>query len=104
MGACVLTKSGRIFCGANIENSSYSLTICAERVAVFKAVYEGEKEFKAIAIATDSENFVYPCGACRQVISEFVSDMDVFLVNKRGEVKQVSFDKIFPEAFHLREE
>ena len=102
MGACVLTHTGKVFCGANIENASYSLTICAERVAIFRAVFEGERGFTAIAISTDSDEFVYPCGACRQVISEFSDNPDVILINKKGETKTVKFREIFPDAFHLK--
>ena len=102
VGACVLTTNGRIYCGANIENASYSLTICAERVAIFRAVFEEEKGFTAIAISTDSDEFVYPCGACRQVISEFSDNPDVILINKNGETKTVKFKQIFPDAFRLK--
>ncbi len=78
VGACLLTKSGKIYTGCNIENVSYSLTMCAERTAVFKAVSEGESEFKAIAVAgTAGDSYdkpCYPCGACLQVLSEFCGD------------------------------
>jgi cytidine deaminase len=81
VGAALLTKSGKIFSGCNVENGSYSLTICAERTAVFKAVSAGEREFKAIAITSDLSDFCSPCGACRQVLHEFSKNMDVILVN-----------------------
>ena len=71
VGAALLTKDGKIYVGANIENSSYPLTVCAERVAFFKAISEGEKEFEKIAISGSSDDFCFPCGACRQVMSEF---------------------------------
>ena len=70
VGAALLTKSGKVYLGANIENSSYGLTICAERTAVFNAVLEDEREFESIAIAGDSDEYISPCGACRQVLME----------------------------------
>src|SRR5271157_4697941 len=79
VGAALLTDGGEIFSGTNVENCSYGLTICAERLAVYKAVSEGEKKFKAIAIVAGGKSCCYPCGACLQVLSEFVPDMDVIL-------------------------
>ncbi|RMF58597.1 MAG: cytidine deaminase [Calditrichaeota bacterium] len=99
VGAALETASGKIYTGCNIENSSYSLTICAERVAVFKAVSEGETEFKKIAIATNAEAFCPPCGACRQVLSEFAPDLSVLLLNSRGETRETSIAELLPEAF-----
>ncbi|MFW6262947.1 MAG: cytidine deaminase, partial [Thermotogota bacterium] len=87
VGAALLTKSGKIFTGANIENSSFGLTICAERVACVKAVSEGELEFKSIVVATRSQDPASPCGACRQFLWEF-GDMDVILINTQGKEKQ----------------
>jgi len=77
VGAALLGVSGRVYTGCNVENISYGLTICAERVALFKAVSEGEREFRAIAVVTD--NAASPCGACRQVLSEFSRDMEVII-------------------------
>jgi len=71
VGAAVRAKSGRIFTGCNVENSTYGLTLCAERVAVFKAISEGERGFDAVAVVTDTDSFTPPCGACRQVLKEF---------------------------------
>ncbi len=71
VGAALLTANGQIYPGANIENVSYGLTVCAERNAVFKAVYEGEREFSAIAVCSSGSGYVYPCGACLQVLAEF---------------------------------
>ena len=101
VGACVLSRRGGIYCGANVENASFSLTICAERAAIFRAVFEGDSEIEAIAIATDAEDFVYPCGACRQVIAEFSNNPRIIMVNRKGETKTVEFVTIFPNAFEL---
>lgn|GEM_PF-130628 len=101
VGAAILT-SDKIFTGSNIENSSYGLTICAERVAIFKAVSEGYKDFKEIAISSDTERFIYPCGACRQVLSEFVDDIKITLINKDGKEKIVYLKEIFKETFILK--
>ena len=74
VGACVLAKSGKIYTGCNVENSSFGMTICAERCAIFKAISEGEKEILAVAIYSPNADNCYPCGACRQVMSEFESE------------------------------
>ena len=100
VGAAILTKSGKIYTGANIENSSYGLTICAERVACVKAVSEGELEFKAIAVATRSEDLASPCGACRQFLWEF-GDMDVILINTQGKEKDYKLSQLLPDGFRL---
>lgn len=98
VGAALLTESGRIYTGANIENSAYPTSICAERVAVFKAVSEGERAFKAIVVATD--NGGTPCGSCRQVLSEFSLDMQVIIVDGGGNVHyETSLDELLPHAF-----
>jgi cytidine deaminase len=100
VGAALLTKAGKVFNGANIETSSYSLTICAERVAVFKAVYDGEREFSAVAIAADTEDFCPPCGACRQVLFDLCGNIDVILVNKKEELKTIKLSELLPLAFN----
>jgi cytidine deaminase len=98
VGAALLTSSGRIFQGANIENAAYPTSICAERVAVFKAVSEGERQFVAIAVAT--ANGGTPCGACRQVISEFGLETLVIVANEKGEVlRENSISELLPGAF-----
>lgn len=98
VGAVVLTDSGKIYDGANIENSAYPTSICAERVAIFKAVSEGERRFKTIVVAT--ENGGTPCGSCRQVMAEFGIEAKVLVVNARGEiVMETSVDKLLPGAF-----
>ena len=99
VGAALLTEEGKIYSGCNIESSSYSLTICAERTAIFKAISEGERKFKAIAIASDSPDYISPCGACRQVISDLCGDIDVILVNGIGDYKINKTSELLPYAF-----
>ncbi len=99
VGAALLTKEDKIYTGCNIESSSYSLTICAERTAIFKAISEGERKFKAIAVAGDTEGFISPCGACRQVISDLCGDIDVVLVNSINETKVMKTSELLPFAF-----
>jgi len=99
VGAAVLTKSGEVFTGCNIENSSYSLTMCAERTALFKAVSEGHTKFRAIAIASDQNGFTPPCGACRQVLIDLAGNVDVILTKKNGETKVVNMKGLLPHAF-----
>lgn len=97
VGAALLTRSGRVFTGANVENASYGLTVCAERVAVFKAVTAGEREFQAIAIA--SSTGASPCGACRQVLAEFGLDMLVISVDMDDRVRQWTLEELLPASF-----
>ena len=98
VGATLRTKTGRIFTGVNVENAAYPHTICAERVAIFKAVSEGEKEFEVIAVATD--NGGSPCGGCRQVLAEFGLDTLVLIANGAGELlKEMTVKELLPEAF-----
>ncbi len=100
VGAALLAKSGKVYLGANIENSSYGLTICAERTAAFSAIIEGEREFEAIAIAGDSDDHISPCGACRQVLVELCGKgLQVFMVNGKGEFKQNTIDELIPYSF-----
>jgi len=101
VGAALLCKDGSIYTGANIENASFSLTICAERVAFIRAIMDGAKEFKILAIASDSKNFPYPCGACLQFMSEFVRDLEIILVNKSGKTKNTALKNLFPEPFQF---
>lgn len=100
VGTALLTKSGKIFTGCNVENASYSLTICAERNAVFQAVAQGEREIAAIAIYVDSKVSFPPCGACRQVLSEFSTNMPVFIANKT-EVRETTLAELLPDSFSL---
>jgi cytidine deaminase len=99
VGAAVLTSSGKVFTGCNIENSSISLTVCAERTALFKALSEGNYKFEAIAIASDAEEFIPPCGACRQVMMEFGADIDVVLTNSKGKTKILKMATLLPYPF-----
>ena len=99
VGAAVLTIGNKVYTGCNIESSSYSLTICAERNAIFKAISEGEREFKAIAVAGDMEDYISPCGACRQVISELCGDIDIIMVNSTGDYIVKKTSKLLPFAF-----
>lgn len=99
VGAALLTKSGKVFTGFNIENSSYGASVCAERVAIFKAVSEGEKEFDTLVVATVTDEPSSPCGICRQVISEFSNDLRILLVNDKGKVIETSIEKLLPLAF-----
>ncbi len=99
VGAALLTKNGKIYTGSNIEASSYSLTICAERVAIFKAVSEGEHEFEAIAISTSDQKMCPPCGACRQVLWDLAKDIKVLLVADENNVEEKQLSQLFPDAF-----
>jgi len=98
VGAAVLTKEGKVFTGCNVENASYGLSICAERVAIFKAISEGYKNFIAIAVVADTETPVKPCGACRQVMAEF-GNYDVIMANLKGDVRIMKVSELLPEAF-----
>ena len=100
VGAALLGKSGTVYLGCNVENASYSHTICAERTAVFKAVSEGETEFEAIAVVT--RNGGSPCGACRQVLSEFSPELIVYIADKNGEYRTTTLKKLLPDSFHTR--
>lgn len=99
VGAALLTQNGKIYSGTNIENSSYSLTICAERTALFKAISEGEKSFVAMAISSDDKGFISPCGACRQVISDLAGDIDIILTNGSGKTKLLRTKDLLPYPF-----
>jgi cytidine deaminase len=99
VGAAILTSSNRVYNGCNIENSSYGLTICAERTAIFKAVSEGETKFRAIAIVADDMNFTPPCGACRQVLWDLAGNIDVIMVNSRSKVRTLKLKELLPYAF-----
>ncbi len=97
VGACILTEDGTLFSGCNVENSSYGLAICAERNAVFQAAFAGKRKIIAVAVSSDEQGFLTPCGACRQVISEFADgDTEIILVNTAGKTRSVRFGKIFP--------
>jgi cytidine deaminase len=100
VGAALLTAEGKVYQGVNIENAGYSMTNCAERTAMFKAVSEGDMNFTAIAVAADTEGPVSPCGACRQVMAEFCPpDMPVYLTNLKGDVQETTVKELLPGAF-----
>ncbi len=99
VGAVLVTTDNRLFHGCNIEISSYGLTLCAERVAIFKAVSEGEREFKAIYIASDSEKITSPCGACRQVLWDLAGDIEVVMINRHGQFRKDRLSTLLPLVF-----
>jgi cytidine deaminase len=101
VGAAVLTGNGKIFRGCNVENSSYGLSICAERAAIFNAVSAGYQKFTKIAIVTDTEPPASPCGACRQVIFEFEDNIEVIMANLKGDVKMKRIDELLKDGFKL---
>lgn len=99
VGAAVLCADGKIFTGCNIENASFGLAVCAERVAIFKAISEGSTKFEAIAVISDTDKPCSPCGACRQVISEFGKDIPLIMANLKGDFKIKKIKELLPEAF-----
>ncbi len=99
VGAAVRSTSGRIFSGCNVENASYGLTMCAERVAIFKAISEGERGFSALAVVTDADKLTPPCGACRQLIWEFCGDIPVTIANLKGQSDVMQMKDLFPRPF-----
>ena len=99
VGAAVQDESGQIFTGCNVENATYGLTVCAERVAIFKAMSEGERNFDAIAVVTDTDKLTPPCGACRQLIWEFCGDVPVILSNLKGKTETLQMRDLFPKPF-----
>ena len=103
VGAAVLTEDGRTFTGTNIENSSYSLTICAERVAIFKAISEGAKRIIAVAVVCAKGHECMPCGACRQVISEFSADAQIAVEDSTGAPRVVPLTDLLPQAFSAKD-
>lgn len=101
VGACVLMKNGSVYTGCNIENSSYGASNCAERTAIFKAVSEGRKEFAKIAIVSSSGLKTYPCGICRQVMSEFFKGNEQIILENAGEIIKYTIDYLLPDSFKL---
>ena len=102
VGAAVRTKSGKIYTGCNVESASYGLTVCAERIAIWKAVSEGEREFEHVAVVTDTEELTPPCGTCRQIIWEFCGDIPVTFSNLKGKTETVMMKEILPRAFDTK--
>jgi cytidine deaminase len=94
-----LIADGDVFTGTNIENRSYGLTVCAERTAVFTAVAEGKTRFERLAVASPNAEFITPCGACRQVLSEFCDDLKVILVNSGGQIQKTTLKRLYPRPF-----
>jgi len=99
VGAALLCKDGRVYTGANVENASYPVTCCAERVALFKAVTDGARDFAAIAITSDAEGPTYPCGMCRQALAEFGLEMDVISSGTQGKADIKKVKALLPSAF-----
>lgn len=99
VGAALEDESGRVHTGCNVENATYGLTICAERVAIFKAISEGARKFRRIAVAADTDLLTPPCGACRQIIWEFCGNIEVALVNPRGRTETYRMSDLFPKPF-----
>lgn len=98
VGAALITDSGKVYTGCNVENASYGASNCAERTAFFKAISEGERKFKKIAIVSSSKEFIFPCGICRQVMAEFMIDGKVILYNEK-EIKVYKVKELLPYAF-----
>lgn len=101
VGAAILTKKGNIYCGCNVENVSYGLTICAERVAACKAVAAGEKEFSALALVGDLEKATFPCGACLQFLAEFNHEMAIYIYSNK-DLLECNLKELLPAAFHFK--
>lgn len=99
VGAAVECDDGTVYTGCNIENAAFTPTNCAERTAIFKAVSEGRRRFRRIAVAAETDGFTPPCGVCRQVMAEFSPDMDVLMVNRKGEVRTVPLRQLLPCGF-----
>ncbi|MCU1260615.1 MAG: cytidine deaminase [Bryobacterales bacterium] len=99
VGAAVEDESGRVFTGCNVENATYGLTLCAERVAIFKGVSEGSKRFRRIAVVADTDRLTPPCGACRQILWEFCGDAELTMANLRGQTETLRLSALLPRAF-----
>ena len=103
VGAALLCSDGRVYTGANVENAAYSVTCCAERVALFTAVADGQTSFEAIAVTSDSADITTPCGTCRQALYEFSPHMDVITANCNMDYETDKLDKLLPKAFSSEE-
>ncbi len=102
VGAALQTKDGKVFTGCNVESASYGLTVCAERVAIWKALSEGERDFTRLAIVADTEQLTPPCGTCRQIIWEFCKHATIVLANLRGLEEELQIADLLPRAFDAR--
>ena len=103
VGAALECDDGTVFTGCNIENAAYGCTNCAERTAVFKAISEGKREFRRIAIVADSEDYCMPCGTCRQVLNEFAPAIEVLSVRSDGRYVSYSLKELLPKSFALKD-
>jgi cytidine deaminase len=99
VGAAIEDDTGRIHTGCNVENATYGLTICAERVAVFKAISEGARSFKRVGVVADTDTLTPPCGACRQILWEFCGDVEIVLANLSGKSETLRLGGLFPRPF-----
>jgi cytidine deaminase len=99
VGAAIEDSAGNIYTGCNVENATFGLTLCAERVAIFKAISEGAKGFKRVAVAADTDKLTPPCGACRQILWEFCGDIEIVLVNLQGKVEMLRLGALLPRPF-----
>lgn len=99
VGSAILTEGGEMFTGCNVESATYGLTVCAERVAIWKAVSERKKDFSHIVVVADTPNLTPPCGACRQIIWEFCGDIPVIMANLQGDVETMQMSELLPKAF-----
>jgi cytidine deaminase len=102
VGAALETRQGKVFGGCNVENSTLGLTVCAERVAIWKALSEGESEFRRMVLVADSESLTPPCGACRQIIWEYCGDIEVIFSNLKGKRASYRMSELFPQPFDDR--
>ena len=102
VGAALRTKDGKVFTGCNVESASYGLTVCAERVAIWKALSEGERDFTDLVIVADTEQLTPPCGTCRQIIWEFCKHARITLANLRGQREELTVKDLLPRAFDAR--
>lgn len=102
VGAAVETEDGEIFTGCNVESASYGLTVCAERVAIWKAISKGKHNIKHIAVVADTEELTPPCGACRQIIWEFGGDIPVIMANLKGKTETMQMKDLLPRAFDTK--
>ena len=99
VGAAVEDATGHIHTGCNVENATYGLTVCAERIAIFKAISEGARGFRRVAIVADTDTLTPPCGACRQILWEFCGDVEIVLANLQGKSETLRLGTLFPRAF-----
>ena len=102
VGAALQTEGGTVFPAFNVESSSYGLSMCAERIAIWSAINSGETKFSRIAIVSDSADFCPPCGACRQILLDLAGDIEIIMTNQKGEIKSTRLSSLLPDAFTSR--